>query len=295
MKGQNQYREREETLKEENTRLKKQLQEMEQAITQIMQANEGADRTEELSQEVTRLTRVAAEHERTEEELRETLNSVAELTQENSSLKQKYEDLKVEKGSVERELSEAGNQIQNLQSEKNSIATRLTEMEKLLADPQVKGSSKRELQQMLKDVTQENEELKSREREMQSQMSTLLLTSRNQFQVDDLRRENSGLKLQVEELEEVLRRIQVSSSDNVLRRRINELESEKETLNAQVAEMTSRVTGIEELSERRHAESQRRVRELETENQILRHQQAMGANHDENAPPPAYEEVSTRT
>ncbi|KXN84397.1 hypothetical protein AN958_12656 [Leucoagaricus sp. SymC.cos] len=292
LKEQNHYRARNGSLKEDNKRLQRRLQETEQALTQVIQANEGADRTEELSREVTRLTQLLTEHENTESELRETLHSVAELSQENQLMKQKYEDLKFEKGSLEKELEEAGIQMQNLQGEKNSISTRLTEMEKLLADPQAKGSSRRELQMLLKDVTKENELLKSREREMQQQMSTILLTSRNQAQVDDLKRGNSSLKLQVEELEEVLRGMQASSSDNVLRRRVNELEREKETLNVQVSEMTRRVTGVEELSERKIQELQQRVRELEVTNQNLRHQQAMGGPHDENAPPPAYEEIS---
>ncbi|KAJ3568260.1 hypothetical protein NP233_g5819 [Leucocoprinus birnbaumii] len=293
LKGQNRYREQNETLKGDNKRLKKRLAEMEQAINQVMAANEGADRTDELTGEVTRLTQLLADHEHTEEELRKTLESLAEFTQENTLLKQKHEDLKVEKGSLERELSDVGNQLQNIQGEKNSIATRLAEMEKLLADPQAKGSSRRELQMLLKDVTKENEELKSREREMQAQMSTLLLTSQNHFQMDELKRENSGLKLQIGELEELMRGMQASNSDNVLRRRISELEREKEMLNAQIGEMTRRVTGIEELSERRMQELRTRVRELEATNSGLRHQQAsLSPSHDDNAPPPAYEELS---
>ncbi|KAF5357253.1 hypothetical protein D9756_006660 [Leucocoprinus leucothites] len=295
LKGQNQYRERNETLKEDNKRLKRRLAEMDQAINQVMAANEGADRTDELSQEVTRLTQLLANHEHTEEELRETLNSVTELTQENRLVKQKYEDLKVEKASLERELTDTGNQMQNLQVEKNSISTRLAEMEKLLADPQAKGSSRRELQLLLKDVTKENEKLKAREREMHTQMSTMLLTNQNHFQIDDLKRQNSALKLQVEELEEVVKGMQASSSDNVLNRKISELEREKEVLNVQIGEMTRRVTGVEELSERRIQELRTRVRELETTNQSLRQQAASGASHDENAPPPAYEELSVTT
>lgn len=143
---------------------------------------------------------------------------------------------------------------------------------------------------LLKDVTRENEELKMRERDIQAQMSTILLTSQNYFQLDDLKLANSRLKLQVSELEEVVRGMQASSSDNVLRRRINELEREKEVLHAQVGEMTRRVSSAEELSERRIGELQSRVRELELMNQSLRHQ---GPSADESVPPPAYEELAT--
>jgi chromosome segregation ATPase len=292
LKRQDQNRDRNETLREENERLKKRLQDMEQAITQVIQANEGADRTDELMQEVTRLTFLLAEHQRTEAELCDTLSSVAELTQENKSLKQKYEDLKVEKKSLERELAEVGNYMQNLQGEKTSVMKRLADMEKLLADPQEPGSSRRELQMLLSDVTKENEDLKSREREMQQQMSTILLTSRDQAQMDDLKRENSRWKLHVEELEEVVRGLQASSSDNVLRKRISELDREKQALNAQVGEMARRVVGIEELSARRIEDLERRCRELEATNQTLRLRQTAGTNHDENMPPPAYEEIS---
>jgi len=288
LKEQNQYREKNSLLREDNKRLKRRLQEMDQAVNQVMAANEGVDRTAELSQEVTRLTQLLITHEHTEKELHETLNSVAELSQENGQLKQRYGDLKAEKISLEKELVDVGSRMQNLRSEKNSISTRLAEMEKLLVDPQTKGSSRWELQMLLKDVTRENEELKTRERDIQAQMSTILLTNQNYFQLDDLKHANSRLKLQVSELEEVVRGMQASSSDNVLRRRINELEREKEVLHAQVSEMTRRVSGAEELSERRIGELQSRVRELELMNQSLCHQ---GPSADENVPPPAYEET----
>ena len=289
LKEQNQYSERNKLLREDNKRLKRRLQEMDQAVNQVMAASEGADRTAELSQEVTRLTQLLVAHEHTEKELHEALNSVAELSQENEQLKQRCGDLKTEKISLERELVDVGSRMQNLRSEKNSIGTRLAEMEKLLVDPQTKGSSRWELQMLLKDVTRENEELKMRERDIQAQMSTILLTNQNYFQLDDLKLANSRLKLQVSELEEVVRGMQASSSDNVLRRRINELEREKEVLHAQVGEMTRRVGGAEELSERRIGELQSRVRELELMNQRLRHQ---GPSADESVPPPAYEELA---
>jgi len=290
LKEQNQYQERNNLLREDNKQLKRRLQEMDQAVNQVMAASEGADRTAELSHEVTRLTQLLITHEHTEKELHEALNSVAELSQENGQLKQRYGDLKTEKISLERELVDVGFRMQNLRSEKDSISTRLAEMEKLLVDPQAKGSSRWELQMLLKDVTRENEELKMRERDIQAQMSTILLTSQNYFQLDDLKLANSRLKLQVSELEEVVRGMQASSSDNVLRRRINELEREKEVLHAQVGEMTRRVSSAEELSERRIGELQSRVRELELMNQSLRHQ---GPSADESVPPPAYEELAT--
>ena len=294
LKEQSQYRERSNLLKEDNKRLKRRLQEMEQAINQVMAANEGADRTAELSREVTQLTQLLATHEHTERELRETLNSIAELSQENGQLKQRCKDLKVEKTSLEKELVDVGNRMQSLRGEKNSTSMRLAEMEKLFVDPQTKGSSRWELQMLLKDVTRENEELKMRERDIQAQMSTILLTNQNYFQLDDLKRANSRLKLQVSELEEVVRGMQASSSDNVLRRRINELEREKEVLHVQVGEMKRRVTSVQELSERRNGELQSRVRELEMTNQSLHHQQAsIGLSSNESMPPPAYEELPT--
>ena len=222
------------------------------------------------------------------------MNSIAELSQENGQLKQRCKDLKVEKTSLEKELVDVGNRMQSLRGEKNSTSMRLAEMEKLFVDPQTKGSSRWELQMLLKDVTRENEELKMRERDIQAQMSTILLTNQNYFQLDDLKRANSRLKLQVSELEEVVRGMQASSSDNVLRRRINELEREKEVLHVQVGEMKRRVTSVQELSERRNGELQSRVRELEMTNQNLHHQQAsIGLSSNESMPPPAYEELPT--
>ncbi|EKM77366.1 hypothetical protein AGABI1DRAFT_77389 [Agaricus bisporus var. burnettii JB137-S8] len=295
LKENNQYRERNEVIKEDNKRLKNRLQEMETAMSQLVQANEGADRTEELSHEVARLTRLLGDHQETEAELRDTLNSVAELTQQNRALEQNYADLKTEKESVEEKLKEKEDKMQDLQVEKNSIATRLIEMEKLLADPQTKGSSKRELQMLLKDVTKENDMLKNRERHMHQQMSTILLTSRNQAEADDMKRENTRLKSEVEELEEVMKRMQATSSDNQLQRRINELEREKGALDRQVTEVARRVREIEEVSERKIAELQRRCQELQANNQTPRHMHNSSVQREDNAPPPAYSEVSMPT
>lgn len=264
-------------------------------MSQVLQANEGSDRTDELTREVAHLTQLLSGHEGTQAELQEALHSVSVLSQDNETLKQSFEDMKVEKTSVEKEMRETREKMDQLQVEKNSFATRLKEMEKLLADPQTKGNSKRELQMLLKDVTKENETLKRRERETQDQMSSLLLTSRNQAEMDDLRRENSRLKRDIQELEDVVHKMQASNSDNQLHRRIGELQREKEQSNNQIMEMTRRVAGVEELGRRRVEELERRCRELEVTNQTLQHQQSRGASHDANAPPPAYELVATRT
>lgn len=295
LKSQNHYRDRNDELTKENKHFKKRFQELEVAMSQVLQANEGSDRTDELTHEVAHLTQLLSGHEGTQAELQEALHSVSVLSQDNETLKQSFEDMKVEKTSVEKELRETREKMDQLQVEKNSFATRLKEMEKLLADPQTKGNSKRELQMLLKDVTKENEALKRRERETQDQMSSLLLTSRNQAEMDDLRRENSRLKRDIQELEDVVHKMQASNSDNQLHRRIGELQREKEQSNNQIMEMTRRVAGVEELGRRRVEELERRCRELEVTNQTLQHQQSRSASHDANAPPPAYELVATRT
>ncbi len=297
LKSQNKFRDRNDELTKENKQLKRRFQDLEVAMSQVLQANEGSDRTDELTREVARLTQLLSGHENTQAELRETLHSMMVLAQDNDSLKLRFEELKVEKESVEKQLKESQEKMDQLETEKNSFATRLREMEKLLADPQNKGSSKRELQMLLKDVTKENEGLKRREREMQDQISGVLLTSRNQAQVDDLKRENARFKRDIQELEEIVRKMQTSNSDNHLLRKIGELEREKEQLNNQVTEMVRRVAGVEELSRQKVGELERRCRELEVTNQTLRHQQTMDVgrreSHDANAPPPAYELVAT--
>ncbi|CAA7267237.1 unnamed protein product [Cyclocybe aegerita] len=302
--GQNRLRDLNDTLRAENDRLKTQVREMERTVSEVLSANELAG-TQEQEQYLHEITRLSTEVANKETQCENAERMVAVLTQDERELRESLREANSATAKAKAEAEELKEAFTVQQSEIKDLKMRLADMGKAMAEPDT-ATNNRELRVLFRDVTRENENLKSQVRDMQRSMEQLLLTSK-QGVVEEMGRENRRLRNQVQELELVVTQLHSTSSSNVngtgrdkrskLSKSPESYARENEQLKGQLRDGQRQFAEFRSTSETRAVELQQRLDTLTEENERLKAAAATSAarrqqtQEDNSAPPPAYDDT----
>lgn len=293
------HREDNERLVQENSLLESQMREVESNMSQVLMASEQGLVSEEISEEMQRLSSRVNELEHTELKLSQTTQMLTELRQANLSLIAQLRDSQAAEQSVKDNIMDLQKTLASKEQDNADLQARISDMGEAMSGSSSPGTSSRELQVLLRDVTRENERLKERVREMERSMEQLLLSSRNHARHDEMTRENRRLREQVQDLEMVTAQMQASTDQTQLQRVIDGMTREIDELKTRMMEMQSSYSQHRTAIEHRLAQSQRQLEQLTQENEQLKSAaQATAASRarspeqeDNSVPPPAYDDT----
>ena len=288
-----------ERLVQENSLLQSQMREVETNMSQVLMASEQGLVSEEISEEMQRLSSRVNELEHTELKLSQTTQMVTELRQANLSLIAQLRDSQAAEQSTQDDIMDLKKTLASKEQDNADLQARISDMGEVMSETSSPGTSSRELQVLLRDVTRENERLKERVREMERSMEQLLLSSRNHARHDEMTRENRRLREQVQDLEMVTAQMQASTDQTQLQRVVDGMTRENDELKTRMREMQSSYSQHRTAIEHRLAQSQRQLEQLTQENERLKSAaQATAAprarspeQEDNSVPPPAYDDT----
>lgn len=295
--GQNNLRDINDNLRSENDRLKTEVKDIERMMFEVLSANESSSSSqEEHAQEITRLVKELADketlHERSERML-------AVVTQNERELRESLRESQSAASKATAEVADLKQIVITRDEEITDLKTRLSDMGKAMAEPD-STTSNRELRVLIRDVTRENDTLKSRVRDMERSMEQMLLSTKH-VAFDEMGRENKRLTEHVRDLEGMVTQLQSSvgvdradgtergkgsgsgSSQGALR--------ENELLKSQLRDGKRVFAEFRSSSETKLVELQQKVEALVQENNRLK----IDAHHgnrreDRSVPPPAYDD-----
>ncbi|KAF9567118.1 hypothetical protein CPC08DRAFT_703357 [Agrocybe pediades] len=314
--AQNKLRDSNEALRNENDKLKSQLRDMERTVSEVLSASDQQTAQEEYTQTIDRLTAELSNKITQSEDLERMLAVVTQDAQElRVSLRESQQALAKEKAEVEEHkqvISSQGSVISELKS-------RLSDMSKAMSMPTPGSSSSsssssanpRELRILIRDVTKENDALKSQVRDMQKSMEQMLLSTRSHARFDEVERENKRLKQHVGELEMIAAQLQSSASASSSSNSnmngsanapsgssaaaLDSLKKENVQLKSQLSNSQREVGELRSSLNNALAEMRQKIDNLTHENNRLKMEaQAATARHgpreDNSVPPPAYDD-----
>ncbi|KAJ2925255.1 hypothetical protein H1R20_g11821, partial [Candolleomyces eurysporus] len=302
LSSQNEYRTSNEQLRRENGELKTKIAELETSMASVltqMQSNDNA-LSEALTREIERLTGRVTELEQTETQLQQTVGILEVAKRDNGLLTNQIRDLRNAEATYKTDAEAAQNAMDDLEREKEDLKARLSDMMKVMSQPD-NASSSRELRVLLQDVTKENQNLKKRVREMEKSMEQMLLSSRDTTRKEELKRENRELKLQIQELEQLTAQLQSTHEDSHLQQVLAMMTRENEGMKVRIRELQAGPAQVRSEYEGKIAEMQRKIDALSGENEHLKAQmrtmstsrsggRAHHAEEDMSVPPPAYDD-----
>lgn len=298
LSSQNEYRIQNEELRKENGVLKTKIGELETSMASVltqMQSNDNA-LSDELSQDIARLTRRVGELEQTEQQLQTTAGILEATKRDNAKLQSQVRELRSADATHRVELEAARSAVTELERENEEVKARLADVMKAMAEPGDARAS-REVKIMLADVTKENQTLKGKLREMEKSMEQLLLSNRDTGRVEQLQRENRELRLHIQDLEQVTAQLQSQHEESHLQQVLMVVTRENEGMKSRIREMQAGTVQMRREQEARLAEMQRRLDEVAAENTQLKTQlrntPAPRGHEDEDmsVPPPAYDAI----
>lgn len=297
VKAQNELSATNDALRVENNIYRSQVKDMERMMADILSVNESesAGSQEKYAEDITRLVGQLAEKEAHAEDQERRLRA---LTEEEKELRMK---LRESDTTIARHVAEAQEYRQTIDSHKQQIeelTARVADMTKdLAAEPESSRNgttSNRELRVFIRDVTRENDSLKSEVRDMHRSMEQLLLSTKH-AKYDEMELENRKLKKTVRELEVMVTQLQHSvgldSSSSSLAARAEALARENEQLKLQLQDGKRAFADLRSSSETRTVELQQKIEELTQENNRLKHEASQGPQEDGSVPPPAYDDA----
>ena len=282
---------------------------MEKMMTDILSVNEteSAGSQEKHAQDITRLVGTLGEKEA---QCEEQERRIRVLVEDEKELRVKMREME---GAMARSVGEVVDYRQTIEVQRQQISelsARVGDMSKVLADePEVNRrgghtTSNRELRVLIRDVTRENDSLKSEVRDMHRSMEQLLLSTKH-AKYDEMELENRKLKKSVGELEMMVAQLQTSvgvsssgNNENNNHRRGHDgssdgLVRENEQLRSQLQDGKRQFADFRSTSETRMVDLQQKVEELARENNRLKldiHDASEGPREDGSVPPPAYDE-----
>ncbi|TFK19448.1 hypothetical protein FA15DRAFT_674421 [Coprinopsis marcescibilis] len=293
LSSQHEHRSRSEQLQQENSDLKAQIADLESSIASVltqMQNNDNA-LSEELTKEIERLSRRVAELEQTEHQLQQTVGILEVAKRDNNVLAGQVRELRNAETTFKSEIEDARHAMEDIEKDNADLKARLSDMTKAMSEPDTAGSA-RELRVLLKDITRENQSLKERMRETERSMEQMLLSGKGTTQMDELKRENKDLKLQLQDLEQLTAQLQSTQEDNHLQQVLLVVSRENEGMKVRIRDMQSSTATLRSEYDAKLAEMQRKIDELIRENNQLKFQggSRQGGGADADVPPPAYDD-----
>jgi len=293
LEAQNELRTMNEGLRWENDILKTQVKDMEKTMVDILES-ESAGSQEKHTQDITRYLSALGEKEAQCEDQERRIRALAE---DEKELRGKMRECE---GMMARYVAEAAGYRQTIESQKQHISElngRVGDMTKVLADEPESSrqgmTSNRELRVVIRDVTKENDILKSEVRDMHRSMEQLLLSTKH-AKYDEMELENRKLKKSVGELENMVNQLQTSVGVSSNRRREETVARENDQLRAQLQDGKRQFADFRSMSETKLVDLQEKVEELTRENNRLKvdiHDASEGRREDGSVPPPAYDEA----
>jgi chromosome segregation ATPase len=298
-------------LRVENDIYRSQVKDTEKMMADILAVHESesAASLEKHTQELSRLVGALAEKDAQCEELERRLRA---LSEEEREVRTK---LREADAAMARGIADAQGDRQTIEAQRQQIAdlsARVGDMSTALANEPESArqgtTSNRELRVLIRDVTRENEGLKSEVRDMQRAMEQLLLSTKH-ARHDEMEVENRRLKQSVAELENMLAQLHTSlglpsppasspfsSPADTARSHTAAaaLARENEQLKAQLHDGRRAFADFRSASETRVVELQQKVEELVRENNRLKidmHEANEGPREDGSVPPPAYDDA----
>jgi len=297
LEAQNELRATNEGLRWENDVLKTQVKDMEKTMVDILES-ESTGSQEKHTQDITQLVGELGEKEAQCEEQERRIRALAE---DEKELRGKMRE---SEGMMARYVAEAADYRRTIEMQKqqiNELNTRVGDMTKVLADEPESSkqgtTSNRELRVVIRDVTKENDILKSEVRDMHRSMEQLLLSTKH-ARYDEMELENRRLRKTVGDLENMVNQLQTSVGISSSRRRDGRSEEtvakENEQLRAQLQDGKRQFADFRSMSETKLVDLQEKVEELTRENNRLKvdiHDASEGGREDGSVPPPAYDEA----
>lgn len=285
-------------LKKDNDSFSAKMQDMEQTMSELIQAT---DKIAEITRQNTLLTRGMSDRDQIRSQLDETSRRLEASVQDNRVLSTQLENAReaAEAGAARsaEEIETLKMKVGQLEEENEVLRNRTQTMERSISTSQPSGSTTnvQELRIFMEDATRENEQLKSRLRQVQGATARMFLSSSTSQTVnDDLRRETRRLTEQVQDLEQLTNQLQSSSEDGELQKVLRDVTHENEELKARMRNM--RV----DLSQLRSGPSSSQVEDFQREitdlkEEVGRLQLALRTvsaelEDDSAVPPPAYDE-----
>ncbi|KAF9051673.1 hypothetical protein BJ165DRAFT_1401155 [Panaeolus papilionaceus] len=293
LKSQNSLREANEQLRDENQSLKAQLRDMERTVLEVLSANEQNGSQEQYTMEIGRLTQELLSKEGQMESLERTATV---LTQDATELRTALREANNATSETRAERDELKAVLQQRDEQLKEARGRVEEMTKAMAEPGT-STNNREMRVLFKDVTKENEKLKTQVRDMQKSMERLLLSTQSHARHDELERENKRLRANVQELELLAAQLQSTSGQaNAEAQRNSEtLARENTQLKKQLATGSAAYAQLRSESRTTIVDLEGKIATLTQEVNRLKIEAHAAANpREDNAlPPPSYDDSFT--
>ena len=281
-----------ESLRKERDSLNAEMGEVERTVSEVLSAND-QQYLQEINRLSTELTGKEVEHETTQRKL-------ALLTEEDTVLRRQLRESQAAAANAKSESEDLQQTVAVLEGDNTELRARLSDMGKEMAEgPESTSSNNRELRVLLRDVTRENDSLKSRVRDMQKSMEQLLLSTKSHAKFDEAEREKRRLQAHVQELEMLAAQLQSTSNNNnnnsSQRQALDQATRENEQFKAQLQTGHRAFAEFRTSSEAAIEELQRKLATMEHENNQLKMEAAAASSSerreaDNNVPPPAYNE-----
>lgn len=272
------------------------MREMERTVSEVLSANDQNGSQEQYIQEIGRLSTELANKEAQYESAQRMLTV---LTEEDKDLRRELRESQMATTKAKSETEGLRESVASHEEQITDLNTRLADMGKALAEEPSSTSDNRELRVLFRDVTRENDNLKSQVRDMQTSMEQLLLSTKFHARFDEVERENRRLKSHVQELEMFATQLQTTNNPDPSltqrqqRQASEEVARENEKLKAQLQTGHRAFAEYQSTSETKLEELQQKLAAMENENNRL-HMELVGASgqgqgqEDNNVPPPAY-------
>lgn len=294
--AQNRLRDANEALQSERDSLKAQMREMERTVSEVLSANDQNGSQEQYIQEIGRLSTELANKEAQYESAQRML---AVLSEEDKDLRRQLRESQMATSKAKSETEDLRESVASHEEQITDLNARLADMGKALAEEPSSTSNNRELRVLFRDVTRENDNLKSQVRDMQTSMEQLLLSTKFHARFDEVERENRRLKSHVQELEMFATQLQTTNNPHSSltqqqqRQASEEVARENEKLKAQLQTGHRAFAEYQSTSETKLEELQQKLAAMGNENNRLQMELvgSSGQRHgqeDNNIPPPAY-------
>jgi epidermal growth factor receptor substrate 15 len=295
--SQNDVRKENDTLRSENAVLKEKVTELEANVASVIMQMQHSDNAlvEELGKEIERLTKRVHQLSETETHLLRATGDLETSRRNIATLGSQIRELRRKDAEHKAEMEDAKHAMEDLEGDNKDLKTRLEDLIKSIASPDMKDSksSSKQLKVQLQEMTRENNTLKDRIRESEKSMESLLI-SQDASKSEEIRRQNRELQMQVQELEQLAAQLQFTQDDQHLQQVLAVVTRENEAMKGRLREMQASVTQQRTENDTRVADMQRRLDELMRENEQLkvdlrnsRRQSSRSAN---DVPPPAYDD-----
>ena len=299
LEGQKELRTSNDALRLENEIFKTQVKEMEKMMADILAVNESESvgSQEKYAQDITRLMGELGDKEAQCEDQERKLRVLADEEKEMRTKLREFD------AAIARQVAEAADYrrtIDSLSQQIHELNARIADMSKVLAEPESNRhgtTSNRELRVLIRDVTRENDSLKSEVRDMHRSMEQLLLCTKH-AKHDEMELENRRLKKSVGALELMVTQLQnsvgLSSVNHGRSPSAETLARENEHLKLQLQDGKQAFADFRSSSETRVVELQQKIEALTQEINRLKvdiQDANEGAGEDGSVPPPAYDDT----